>query len=156
MKVIHSPSIRFMRGRESGSVYYEAPGQNFSIKRNYVYPTLTADNHTKGSKVKNLAYEIWPLASIEWKADLATYASRYYAENLNGPNYAIPVNNSFGNLVKMMFAYEASDPTHVDLETITVADIVALDAEVRTIARAIVAGFLPLISVFNDLTSGIQ
>jgi len=67
-----------------------------------------------------------------------------------------PVAGPFALFVKMMYAWQASDPTHIDLATVTIADIVALDAEVRTIARAVTAGFLPIIPLYADLTADIQ
>jgi hypothetical protein len=131
-----------------------APSRTFSIARFYRYPTITEDNHTKGKIMSNLA-TVWAAAAEGYRTDGQTYASRYYSENLQQQDELIPVNNSFGNFVRGMWAWKASDPTHIDLENVTVADIVSADANTRTFARMVEAGFLPIIQVSSDLNTNI-
>jgi hypothetical protein len=44
----------------------------------------------------------------------------------------------------------------VDLATVTIGDIITLDADVRTIARAVDGGFLKSLSLYSDLSADIQ
>jgi len=145
-----------MEGRNSGAVLYAAPSKKFSIQRNYVYPTLTANNHQKGAEYKNLAQGVWANASVAYKGDFAIYASRFYSENKDLPNNKIPVNNAFGQFVRGMYNWRDSDPQTVDLETVTVADMVALDTEMQTVATAVAMGWLPIVETYLDLDSPIQ
>lgn len=154
MKVVHNPAHAFMRGQSQGYVFGPAPSRTFSLVRSYVYPKITEHNHDMGKIMMNLKL-VWDDATPEYRGDGALYASRYYSENQELPDQKIPVNNSFGNFVRAMFAWQASDPTHVELETVTAADIISTDAEVRTWARAVEAGFLPLILLYTDLTESI-
>lgn len=156
MKVIHTALVRFMTGKYSNAVLYRAPSENFSIQRNYVYPKITPNNQDKGAMLQNVAKSVWKTADAGYKADFKTYASRYYQENLNLPNYGVPVNNSFGLFYKAMWQWYFSDPAHVDLKTVITADIVSMDSEMQTVKRAIDAGFLPLINEYSDLTAPIQ
>ena len=154
-KVKHSQLVDFMSGRVDGSVLYAAPGQRFSISRQYIYPRLNANNHQKGLIMQNLA-AVWALCHEDYKTDGQNYANRYYTEHLDDPHMKIPVNNNFGQWVKMCFAWYASDPEHIDLAEFTIADAVALDSDIRTWSRAVSAGFLPAINTYDDLTAGIQ
>ena len=156
MKVIHSSLVLYMSGRNSGSVLYPSPSKKFSIQRNYVYPTLTANNHLKGSEYKNVANAVWPGINPAYITDMQTYAQRFYSENRDLPNYVIPVNNSFGQFMRLMYNWRDSDPETVDLSTVTAADIFALEPDFMTVEAAILAGFLPTIDTFDDLTASID
>ena len=151
MKVKFKYGIQTYSGTVDEMVYGSYRDDNLCIGREYVYPTLTANNHLKGDSVKNLA-SVYHNASENYVADLKTYCVR------NGQN--VPKNKliptAFSMFLKMMYAWYESDTEHVDLTTVTVADIVTLDADVRTIARAVGASFLPMVSVYDDLISGIQ
>jgi hypothetical protein len=64
--------------------------------------------------------------------------------------------SAYNFFMKLMYAWQESDPEHVDLSTVTIADIVAMDADVRTVARAIGAMYLRRVRPYADLTSDIQ
>jgi hypothetical protein len=155
MKMKHTFAVGYLSGKMDQSVYYPAPGENFSVVRKLVYPTLTANNHNKGAIMKNLRL-LWLDCDPGYVADGVLYASRYYSENKSLPNLQIPVNNSFGNFVRMLWAWYKEDPLHIDLLTVTVADIVTMDADIRTWSRAIGAGYLPGIDLFSDLDNDIS
>jgi hypothetical protein len=152
MKVKFKYGIKTYSGTIDEMVYGSFRHDNLCIGREYVYPTLTANNHLKGTVLKNLA-SVYHDISVEYLADLKTYGVRNGQDNT--PNDSL-VPSAFSLWLKMMYAWQKSDPTHVDLATLTLADIVALDAEVSTIARAVEAEFLPMVSVYDDLTSDIQ
>jgi hypothetical protein len=151
MKVTFKYGIRTYSGLADGMVYGSYRDDNLCIGRVYVYPTLTENNHTKGKILTNLA-SVYGAAAETYIADLKLYATRNGQENVP-KTQCVPT--SFSLFLKMMYGWYDSDPTHVDLETVTVADIVSGDAEVRTIARAVEAGFLPGISVWEDLNHNI-
>jgi hypothetical protein len=152
MKVKFKFGIKTYSGTIDEMTYGSFRHDNLCIGREYVYPTLTEDNHLKGSIVKNLA-SVFHNSAPAYVTDLKTYCLRNGQENVP-KDKLIPT--CFSMFIKMMFAWQASDPEHVDLTTVTVADIVSLDADVKTIARAVAAEFLPYISVYDDLTHPIQ
>ena len=155
MKVKFTPSINYWSGKNDDFVYSPSPNRQYSICRSFTYPKLTTYNHQKGSIMKNLAL-LWSLASSDYNADLATYTQRYLTEHSGAGDLPFPCHSKFGWFVHMFFRWYRSDPTHIDLETVTIADVVALDADVYTIRKAVEAGFLPMISLYEDLTSSIQ
>jgi hypothetical protein len=152
MKVKFKYGIKTYSGTLDSLVYGSYRQGNLCLGRQYVYPTLNANNHDKGEILQNLAV-VYHDASAGYTDDLKTYCLRNGQENV--PADAV-IPTAFAMFLKMMYAWYESDPAHVDLKTVTVADIVALDADVRTLSRAVEAGFLPYISVSDDLTADIQ
>ena len=152
MKVKFKYGIKTYSGKVDEMVYGSFRHDNLCISREFVYPTLTEDNHLKGSMLKNLAL-VYHDADEDYVADLKTYSYRNGQSNV--PKDKL-VPTAFSMFLKMMYAWYETDPEHVDLTTVTVADIVTMDADVRTLARAVAAGFLPYITVYDDLTHGIQ
>lgn len=141
-KVKHSQLVDYVKGRVDNSVLYGSSSKTFSVMRRYVYPVLTVNNHTRGSIMKNLSV-FWRNASTPWKQDLAAYTTAYFNIHVSDPGFVGPPKSAFAHLVRMLQNAAESDPQHIDLPTITVADMVALDNDVKTVRRAIVAGFLP-------------
>lgn len=155
MKCKFTPSINYWSGKSDDFVYAPSPNRQYSILRQFKYPTITTQNTLMGSIMQNLA-NVWLTAHSLYKADFKTYTTRYLAEFDNLGETPYPCHSSYGFFVKMMFAWRASDPETVDLENVTVADIIALDADVKSVDLAILAGFLPSISVYDDLDALIQ
>lgn len=151
MKVKFKYGIKCYTGTVDGMTYGAYKKGNLCIGRTYVYPTLTENNHNKGKIATNLA-GVYNAAAETYIADLKLYALRNGQENVP-KDRCVPT--SFSLFMKMMYGWYDSDPTHVDLETVTVADIVSGDADVRNISRAVEAGFLPAISVWEDLNHNI-
>lgn len=157
MKWKMAPQYKYNTGREDERyVFYNEPQKNFTISREYVKPRLTANNTLMGTTTKNLA-SVYHNCEEGYIADLKTYANRYNTQ-YGGTASELEIKHisSFGVFMKMMWAWYDSDPEHVDLSAVTVADIVSLDADVRTVARAIDAEFLPIVTTYDDLITGIQ
>jgi hypothetical protein len=126
------------------------------LGRRFTYPEITANNTHIGAIGKNLGI-VFKGAAAGYITDLKTYCKRNKQEHMpRNVELLHPMPGPLPIFMKMMFAWYDSDPTHVDLSTVTIADIVALDADVRNISRAIGAGFLPTIKVYADLTHNIQ
>jgi len=126
------------------------------LGRRFTYPELTGNNEHIGLVGKNLT-SVYDNASPTYIQDLKKYCQRNKKDNMpRNIDLYHPMPGPLPIFIKMMFAWYKSDPEHVDLTTVTIADIVALDADVQTIASAVTAGFLPKIKVYLDLTSGIQ
>lgn len=152
MKVKFKFGIETYSGTVDGMTYGSYRDDKLCIGREYVYPTITANNTDKGAIVKNLA-TVYHTVNADYLADLKAYCVRNGMENVP-KDMLIPT--AFSIFLKMMYAWYESDPAHVDLKTVTVADIVALDADVRTIARAVTAEFLPAVTTADSYTNDIQ
>jgi hypothetical protein len=152
MKVKFTYPVRTLSGKEDDTVFGSYRHDNLCLAKKFVYPTLTANNHNVGLIAQNLA-SVYHNVSPTYLQDLEKYVERNGKENV--PNTKI-IPTDFSLFIKMMYAWFKSDPEHVDLTTVTIPDIIALDADVQTISSAVTAGFLPHIAVSDDLTSGIQ
>ena len=152
MKVKFKFGIETYSGTVDSMTYGSYRDDKLCIGREYVYPRITANNTLMGANMSNLA-SVYHNVSVGYLTDLKTYALRNGSENVP-KTQLIPT--AFSLFIKMMYAWYESDPETVDLATVTVADIVALDADVKTITRAVEAGFLPAVSVSDDLTASIQ
>lgn len=151
MKVTFKHSIQTFSGEIEKMVYGSYRKGKLCLGREYVYPTLNANHHDKGAITKNLAI-VFAAVTPAYAQNLKTYTGKNVA---NEPEDKF-LPTSFAIFMKMMYAWYKSDTEHVNLSTVTIADIVALDADVRTIKRAIDAGFLKKVKDYSTLTAGIQ
>lgn len=152
MKVKFKYGIETYSGKIDGMVFNSCRKGHLCIGREFVYPTLTTNNTNKGAITKNLAV-VYHNASSGYQADLKSYGVRNGQENVS---YDQMVPSGYNLFMKMMYAWAKTDPLHIDLTAVTVADIVTMDAEVMTLERAIDAGYLAKVSSYNDLTAEIQ
>jgi hypothetical protein len=152
MKVKFKFGIKTYSGTVNDMTYGSYRNDNLCIGREYVYPKITENNTQKGLIVKNLSKQ-YHLLNPDYLADLKTYAERNGRENV--PKTKL-IPTAFALFLKMMYAWYESDPEHIDLTAVTLEDAVSADADVRTIARAVEAEFLPYVSVSDDLTAGIM
>jgi hypothetical protein len=129
---------------------------NLCLGRKFTYPNLTENNTHIGLVGKNLT-TVYQNVSPTYLQDLKTYCLRNKRENMpRNVDLYRPMPGSLAVFVQMMSHWYDSDPEHVDLTTVTIPDIIALDADVQTISSAVTAGFLRHIRVSDDLTAGIQ
>jgi len=156
MKIRFNYGISTYSGTVDRMVYQAWYNFRLCLGRKFVYPTLTANNHLRGAIGKNLR-SVMTSASVEYIADLKTYCQRNKQFNKSRYlEFLRPMPGPVAIFVKMMYAWFDTDPEHIDLSTVTVDDIVTKDADVRTLKRAVEAGFIPHIPVYEDLTSDIE
>lgn len=149
MKVKFKYGIATYSGTIDQMVYGSYRGGGVCIAREYVYPRLTAQNETLATVAGNLK-AVWNAASAGFKTDYQTYARRNGTENV--PKTAIP-GSSYALFIKMMYAWQASDPSHVDLTAISPEDMATVGAAVATVVNAIELGLLPVVSNYEDLST---
>ena len=148
MKVLFNYAVRTYSGTIDNMVYGSYQKNMFCIGRKYIYPTLTDNNKDFGKVAENLA-DCYNDTSGAYQDDVKDYAGRLKtkigqkAKKLALTSYAI--------FIRMMYAWQASDPDHVDLATITVGDIVLADAPVLTVATAIEADLMPKVPDYFEL-----
>jgi len=154
MKCYMTNNVGAQKGTMLDSTFWAAKSKLRSYARKWVKPTYTANNQHVGAIGKNLG-AVWHLTSVEYKADFGTYCTRYNQEH-PGIDELNPGASPYTQFVKAMYAWYNTDPTHIDLTAVTIADIVTKDADVRTVKRAINANYIGHIVSYDDLTSDIQ
>jgi hypothetical protein len=151
MKLVFNWPVRTLSGTRDKTTY-----MNFwdfiCIARMWVMPAATPQQATFKDIAQNLA-SVWHNADALYLDDFKKYARRYKTDRLT--QYDFPP-RAYGLFIDMMYAWYKSDPLHIDLTTVTVADIVTMDADVRTVGRAVGAEFLPSITLYSDLTHDID
>lgn len=107
------------------------------IGREYVVPTLTANNTSMGAVCKNLA-AVFGDCSPDYKDDLKIYAG---LNVVNVPKTKLPP-TSFAIFMKMMYLFSELDEGHVDLATVTYTDLQTLGGDIASVADAVENGYL--------------
>ena len=147
MKVKFKYGIRTYSGTIDEMVYGSYRKHRLCIGRQYVYPRLTANNERLGNIAGNLRL-LWDEFSAGWKNDLATYALRNGSENV--PKTKL-IPSRYALYVKIMYAWAADDPTHVDLTSLNAEDLASLGTPIATVKDAIESGYLAPVKIFSDL-----
>lgn len=152
MKVWHKNNVGSYSGTIDDTVFRPAKSRLVSYMRKYVIPTANANTALFKSVGENLGV-IWrDEVSEGYKANLRTYGQRYFTEHLEDGPWD-PMKSSYGFFVKMMYAWQASDPEHVDLAYLTGEDLTALGGAISQVTLAILNNLLPPILNHSDLTA---
>ncbi len=156
MKVFFKYGFSAYSGTVDQMVYQSWFDNKMCMGRRFSYPELTVNNTRIGSIGKNLT-TVFQHVTPAYMADLKKYVQRNKRDNMprNVENFH-PMPGPLPLFVQMMFNWYDTDPEHINLEAVTIADIVALDADVRTICRAVEAGYLKKVKTYLDLTANIQ
>lgn len=152
-KVIYPPTVSGIVGRVTTGVYYRARGTRFGYLRSYVMPAVTDHNNLYGSYLTNIR-KIWADdVEADYKVDLANYAKLYKDLPFYGDDTKQRTNSTFAIWYKILHAWQASDPDHVDLSSITAADILTIGQDVLTVAAAVNSGAIPKVEGIETLTA---
>ncbi|OQC35397.1 MAG: hypothetical protein BWX63_02391 [Bacteroidetes bacterium ADurb.Bin041] len=148
MKVTFKYGIGTFLGKIDNSVFWPQKSGLASVMRKFTYPTLTIQNERIGLISKNLAL-IWHQIRSGWRADIYTYALRYYTQ-YGSEDMFDPARSPYAFYTKAMWNMYKDDPDNVDLSTITIEDIRAND-DMQTVKKCIENGYLRSIDMYNDL-----
>lgn len=152
MKTTFEWPIRTFSGTRDKTTFMSMYDDYICIARRWVLPEVTPQQDTMRAIAQNLRV-VWATANDLYKADFKTYGKKYKQEKLRP--WVFPP-RAYSIFINLMYAWRDSDPTHVDLKMVTVADIVALDAPVRTIQRSVEEQFLVPVSDYSTLDHDIQ
>ena len=148
MKVKFKYGIATYSGKLDEMVYGSYNDGKLCIGRDFVYPTLNANHELLGSVGANLS-ALWAEASAGYKADLKTYAHRNKMDNVPKTRLAP---SAYALFIKLMYAWQADDPEHVELSSVTGTDVDSLGSKIASIKACVENGMLPAVSTFADLT----
>lgn len=150
MKVTFKYGIGTFLGKIDNSVFWPQKSGLASVMRKFTYPTLTLQNEKIGLIGKNLAL-IWRQILSGYKADLYTYAQRYYTQ-YGSEDMFDPARSPYAFYTKVMWNFYKDDPDHIDLSTITMEDIEATATDkIDTVYYCIESGYLRSIDMYTDL-----
>ena len=150
MKVTFKYGIGTFQGKIDNSVFWPQKSGLASVMRKFTYPTLTSQNETIGLIGKNLAL-IWSQILSGWKADIYTYAQRYYTQ-YGSEDMFDPARSPYAFYTKVMWNWYKDDPDNIDLSTITMEDIEATGTDkIHTVRICIENGYLRSIDMYQDL-----
>ena len=141
MKVTFKGAIGSYSGYYDQMVFSPTPNKLGSIARRWVKPAVTPQQAVLKGISTNLK-AIWGAADPAYKQDLKDYARKLNVEMGSSHDLYTAYTNGYAEFVRMMYAWRDSDVEHVFLETLTVADIVSMEAHVATVIGAITAGLL--------------
>ncbi len=143
MKVSYKHLIKTYRGKKDGLVYYYHPGLKRFIARAYVVPKPTDNNRRFAAVVASLkALQISPGYVQDLKVFQHLLQSHAATEDYSLGTY-------WTLFTKLMWAQARS--ANLDLETLTRAEIEALDLPCRTVKTAVEAGLLPEVTGYELL-----
>lgn len=148
MKVKFKFGIETYSGTVDSMVYGSYNDDKLCLGREYVYPRLTEQNALVGSVAENLS-ALWKEASVDYKDDLKDYARRNASANVPKSQLAP---TCYALFIKLMYAWQESDPDHVDLLSVSSADIQTTGNPVQTIKDCIDNGFLQTVGNYEELT----
>lgn len=149
-----APTIAGIIGTLGTGVYYRTNSSKFGLLRTWVMPKPSASTVLRGSYISNLS-KVWnETATVEGKADLATYGQKYKLLPVYGEGLSVRTASGFAIWYKALYAYSVAVPS-VDLSTLTAGDIVLVGSNINTVAHLVVNGFLPAVDGYELLTERI-
>lgn len=151
MKVTHKYGIGSFSGTIDLAVFRPSRSGLTSIMRRWVYPKLSEQNEVFATISKNLKI-IWSASTIGYKTDFATYCRRYNSEYPPANGFDAGW-TAYGAFCKMMYAWQAADPAHVDLSVISPEDMATVGAVVSSVYNVVDLGYLPVVTDYEDLTA---
>ena len=151
MKYVFEWPVRTLSGTRDKTTYMSF-WDYICIGRTWVMPAATPQQETLTKISQNLRL-VWKDANPLYKADFKTYANKFRTEKLKP--WVFPP-RSYSIFIDLMYAWRDSDPTHVELSTVTIADIVSLNAPVRTVSDSVDTGLLVPVSGYTLLNNNIQ
>ena len=151
MKVKFKYGIQTYSGTLDEMTYGSFREDNLCIGRKYVLPELTEQNATIGEIMKNLSV-VYHDALSGYKDDLKLYSKLNGRQNVSKKQL---VPSAYAIFVKMMFAWQATNPGTIDLATVTVEDLTSLPAPVCSVAGAIDAQLIDFVIGGDALTEEI-
>jgi len=155
MKVFFENGVAAYSGKYDQVVYQSWFDSLLCLGRKFRYPTLVEAHEILREISLNLD-SLYKQANPLYIADLKAYAAKNLRENHSRIKERVhPMPSSKPLFISCMWTWHKSDPTHVDLKTVTMADIMLLDAPVKTVSKCVDAGYLRRVTGYNAYTNEI-
>jgi len=151
MKVTFGNGVSTYSGKYDQVVYEKWFDGLLCLARLFRLPTATVQNAKIGSigvNIKNLYKQADPL----FVTDFQTYSSLNKKEH--PPKYvetANPMPSSMALFSHCMWAWQKTDPTHIDLATVTITDMVTMGSPAVSVKKSVQAGYLREVTDYESL-----
>ncbi len=142
MRVNFIYNIRSYSGKKGRVVYYNYYNYQLCLVRKFVYPTLN-ENHLRMQDIYLHLNELYLASNEGYREDLKTYALRNSMENPER-NHVLrhKMPNSKVLFTQCMWKWAEANPQTVNLQTVTLAEMIALDSPVCRVCTCVSAGYL--------------
>lgn len=151
MKVSFNNGVSSYSGKYGEVVYSSWYNNRLCIGRQYVYPSL-GEPHQLMSEISKHLNDLYKEADPLYIQDLKTYAEKNARQNLpKSSKHLRQMPSSKSIFIKIMWAWYDSDPMHIDLKTISLADIISLESPARSVSKAVDAGYLKTVTNYTQL-----
>ena len=155
MKAAFENGVSTYSGKYDEVVYQSWFRGRLCYVRKYAYPTL-GEVHENMKNISLNLNSLYMTANPLYVADLKAYAKKNQSQNVSRIKenlHKMPSSKSL--FIHCMWMWYDSDPTHVDLKTVTLADIMLMDAPVQTISKCVDAGYLRRVKGYDTYTNEI-
>lgn len=150
MKVGFENAVAYYSGKYDEVVYQEWMDGKLCFARRYAYPELGKvheDMKLIGLNLSILYDEANPL----YIDDLKAYAKKNYKQNRKPVKKLMhKMASSKALFIHCMWDWYKSDPTHIDLKTITLSDMMTLESPVCKVVDAVDANYLKRVTGYKD------
>jgi hypothetical protein len=152
MKVSFENGVSTYSGKYKEVVYQTWFNNRLCYARKYAYPTL-GRVHDDMKEISLNLNSLYMDAHALYITDLKSYAEKNTRENLpKVTRFLHKMPSSKSLFIHCMWTWYESDPTHIDLKTVTLSDIMTLDSPVQTVSRCVIAGYLKPVTGYTAYT----
>lgn len=151
-KVSYATFVTGISGRSGNSVFFRSPSTAYGYLRNYVYPTLTETNTTRGKEFQNIATVLKDI-STGGIADLKAYAKKFAKlPTVGGSGLKARANNHVAVFVLALWNLQKQTGSGLDLSSVTLNDLTTL-FNFTDVASIINDGLLPAVDGYTEYDS---
>ncbi len=152
MKVSFENGVASYSGKYDEVVYQQWFNGRLCYARKYKYPTL-GRVHEELKEISQNLNLLYQTADSLYLADLKAYAAKNSVQNRpRVKQFLHKMPSSKALFIKCMWDWYHSDPTHIDLKTVSLADIITLDSPVETVSKCVTAGYLKQVTGYTEFT----
>ncbi len=142
MKVAFDNGVSTYSGKYLEVVYQSWYDDRLCYARKNFYPTL-GQQHQHMAEISQNLNKVYLAASPLYVQDFKAYAKENERQNLPKAKEKLHKMPSAKSLfISCMWQWHDSDPTHVDLTTVSIDDIVAMESPLMSVKSCVDAGFL--------------
>ena len=151
-KVKYASFVTGISGKSGNTVFFRSPSTAYGYLRNYVYPTLTETNTTRGKEFANVC-TVLKNVSTAGLADLKAYTKKFAKlPTVGGDGMKARANNHVAVWILALWNMQKAIGAGVDLTSITLNDLVTL-FDFTSVASIVTGGYLPAVDGWEDLNS---
>jgi len=151
MKVFFGNGITAYSGKFDQVVYEMWFKGLLCLARQFRLPTATVQNAKIGS-IGNHIKQLYKEADPLFVQDFKTYSALNKKEH--APKYvekAKPMPGSMALFSHCMWEWQKTYPTHIDLETVTITDMVSMGSPACSVKKSVIAGYLREVTDYESL-----